>query len=455
MRALSLTQLADWVGGSLCGSDATVSSVSIDSRAVAPGSLFVALRGERVDGHDFIAAAARAGASAALVERVVPDVGLPQVNVADAVLALGALAATLRQERRSTVLALTGSNGKTTVKTLLHAILSQAAVAYANAGNRNNEIGMPLALIDEPADARYAIYEMGAGQLGDIAHLAAIAAPHIALVNNIGPAHLERMGSLFGIAQTKGAIYDALPADGTAVINADDAFGAWFAQRTAGRSVLRFGLDADADVRCSDLQLSATGSTFQLITPSGSFAIELALSGRHNVRNALAAAAMALAAGASSTHIAEGLRAAQPVAGRQTRYRLPSGAELIDDSYNANPDSVAAAIATLKQSSSPLLVLGDMRELGPQAVELHAEVGRQACLAKIGLMTVGPLSSHAARAFGAAAEHFDDQASLIEALRGRLQAGVTCLIKGSRGSRMDLVVSALLDTATKEASHAA
>ncbi len=457
MRPVALSELAQWTGGRLVGADASVTSVAIDSRLVSEGALFVALSGERADGHDFLAQAAANGATAALVERPLLNAPLPQLSVASTLDAIGHIATMLRSERTSTVLALTGSNGKTSVKALLKAILERVAPTYANAGNRNNEIGMPLALIDEPVDARFAIYEMGAGQSGDIAYLAAIAKPQVALVNNIGPAHLERMGSLLGIAQTKGAIYDALPADGTAVINADDAFGAWFAQRAGERTIIRFGLEADADLRAADLRCRSESSQFRLVAPSGEVAVELPLAGRHNVSNALAAAGMAMAVGASLSVIAEALSEARPVSGRQTRYQFANGGELIDDSYNANPGSVSAAIATLAQlNSEALLVLGDMLELGPQEAELHADIGRRARDAKLaGLLTVGRLAEHASRAFGVGAEHFADQSSLIAALGMRLKPGVVCLVKGSRGSAMDRVVAALRSAHSEEAKHAA
>ena len=457
MRPVALSELAQWTGGRLVGADASVTSVAIDSRLVSEGALFVALSGERADGHDFLAQAAANGATAALVERPLLAAPLPQLSVASTLDAIGHIASMLRSERTSTVLALTGSNGKTSVKALLQAILERVAPTYANAGNRNNEIGMPLALIDEPVDARFAIYEMGAGQPGDIAYLAAIAKPQVALVNNVGPAHLERMGSLLGIAQTKGAIYDALPADGTAVINTDDAFGAWFAQRAADRTIIRFGLDADADLRAADLRLRPDSSQFRLVTPSGDVAIELPLAGRHSVCNALAAASMAMAVGASLSVIADALSDARPVAGRQTRYQLANGVELIDDSYNANPGSVLAAVATLARlNGGALLVLGDMLELGPQEAELHADIGRRARDANLaGLLTVGPLAEHASRAFGAGAEHFVDQEALVAAIAERLQPGTVCLVKGSRGSAMERVVAALRSAHSTEAKHAA
>src|SRR5690606_12070997 len=359
--------------------------------------------------------------------------------------------------------------------------LPDSATAYANPGNRNNEIGLPLAVIDQPEDARYAIYEMGAGQPGDIAYLTDVVAPHAALVNNVAAAHLERMGSLLGVAETKGAIYAALRAGGTAVINADDAFAPWFedlvARSHAGTTatgpasdvavrILRFGIDASAEVYPDKLHCGAEGSRFTLVAPQGRTDIALPLPGRHNVANALAAAALALSVGATLADVAEGLAAAPPVAGRLVRHLLPNGALLVDDSYNANPGSVAAAIATLAalkaEGRVPWLVLGDMRELGPDAERLHAEAGERARASGIDhLFTVGPLSAAASRAFGADAQHFASQDALAGALRAALLsaggAGVACLVKGSRGSAMDRIVAALLPAATPTggASHAA
>jgi UDP-N-acetylmuramoyl-tripeptide--D-alanyl-D-alanine ligase len=454
MKPTALSALAHACDGLLIGADREVAAVTIDSRAVPAAALFIALRGERVDGHDFAAAALAAGAVALLVERRLP-LEAPQLLVTDAVAALARIAAALRAGRDTVVLALTGSNGKTSVKTLAAAMLAKVAPTYANPGNRNNEIGMPLALIEQPEDVRFAVYEMGAGQPGDIDHLAAIARPRISLVNNIGPAHLERMGSLAGIARTKGAIHARLPADGTAVINADDAFAMWFEANLPPCRMLRFGIDSSADVRAAEWRPEADGSRFRLLTPAGAAIVRLPLPGRHNLLNALAAGSLALAAGVPLDAIVAALQEAAPVAGRLQAHRLPGGAELIDDSYNANPESVAAAIGVLAhRGGRGWLVLGDMRELGADAARLHAEVGERARLAGLdGLWTVGALAAEASRAFGAGARHFDRQSELIEALRGALAADVHCLVKGSRGSRMDRVVDALLGRG--EASHAA
>jgi len=471
MKRTPLSLLAHWAGGELHGPDAAVDAIVHDTRALQPGSLYLALRGERFDGHDFAADALARGAVALLVERLL-DVDAPQVLVENSELALARIAAGMQRGRDAKVVAITGSNGKTSVKTLVLSVLRQAGHAYANPGNRNNEIGLPLAVIDAPEDADFAIYEMGAGKPGDIAYLTDIARPDVSVVNNIAPAHLERMGDLLGVATTKGAIYAALPAGGTAVVNADDAFGAWFEQQVVraaetGRRLLRFGLDASAEVTAREVQVGADGSRFVLATPQGEAAIELALPGRHNVRNALAAAAIGLACGVPLAAIAEGLAQARPVAGRQVAHGLAGGVVLVDDSYNANPGSVAAAIDALAASGvEAWLVLGDMRELGPEAAALHADAGlraRQAGIAR--LYALGELSAHAARAFGAEGRHFDSHQALAAAIAADLAARAPAdaagaegrrlrvLVKGSRGSAMDRIVNALL--AQGDATHAA
>jgi UDP-N-acetylmuramoyl-tripeptide--D-alanyl-D-alanine ligase len=456
MRPVALSQIARWCEGRLLGDDRDIAAVSTDTRAMQKDSLFIALRGENFDAHDFIDQAEAAGAAALLVSRPVESM-LPKILCADTEEALGEFAAGMQQGRPAVVVALTGSNGKTSVKTLLQGILSRAGRTYFNPGNRNNEIGLPLAVLDAPEDAEFAIYEMGAGKPGDIAYLASIVPPQVALVNNIAPAHLERMNSLLGVAETKGAIYEALSDDGVAVINADDTFAPFFAQIVGHRRSFRFGIDNDADVRASKIRATADGSQFTLTTPAGDAEIALPLPGRHNVMNALAASALALGAGAPFAAIVEGLRHAEPVKGRQITHVLGNGAVLIDDSYNANPGSVSAAIATLAaDAGNAWLVLGDMAELGEGAAELHAETGAQAKRAGLArLITIGRLSAEASRAFGAGAQHFQDHQALIAALRAELTPGVRCLVKGSRSSAMDRVVMALLKQDLEGTGHAA
>ena len=417
MTPRALAWIARAANGRLRGEDRAIDAVATDTRALPKGrdALFVALKGENFDGHDHVAAAAAGGCVAALVSREVDAAhgkDVPQVVVADTERALGDFAAAVQRERGTKVLAITGSNGKTSVKTLLLSILDQAGGAYANPGNRNNEIGLPLAVLDAPDDARFAIYEMGAGKPGDIAYLAAIARPDVALVNNIAPAHLERMGSLLGVADTKAAIYDALPADGVAVVNSDEAFAPYFLDRARGRRIVRFGIEASADITARDIHGEGEGSRFVLVTPRGEADIALPMPGRHNVRNALAAA----------------------------------GAVLVDDSYNANPGSLDAAIDTLAASGDEAwLVLGDMRELGADEVALHAQAGARAKAAGIArLYALGALSKAAADAFGDGARHFASHAELADALHGEQRAGVRVLVKGSRGSAMDRIVKAWL-----------
>ena len=460
MKRTPLSLLAHWAGGELRGEDLLVDTLTNDTRSLMPGSLYVALRGERFDGHDFAYDAAMRNAAALLVDHAV-EVDLPQVIVADTQLALARIAGNLQLDRGGKAIAITGSNGKTSVKTLIVSILQRAGNTYANPGNRNNEIGLPLAVIDAPDDADYSVYEMGAGKPGDIAYLTDIVTPDVSLVNNIAAAHLERMGSLMGVAQTKGAIYSALAVDGVAVINADDAFAEYFAGLVVDRRVLRFGLDSTADVTARNIVSGVDGSRFLLVTPLGEANVELPLPGRHNLLNALAAASLALASGVALGAIVEGLAASKPVPGRQIAHALANGAVLIDDSYNANPGSLVAAIDTLAAARGEAwLVLGDMRELGDDGEALHADIGRRAKSAGLRrLYTLGPLSAAAALAFGEGARSFETHRELADALRTDLSQaaqpqGLRCLVKGSRGSAMDRIVTALLSTG-EGASHAA
>jgi len=454
---MSLGAIAMWTHGRLRGADGEVTGVVIDTRQVKSGDLFVAIRGEHVDGHDYLADAAARGAVAAMVTRAV-DHPLPQVVVNDTTLALGDLASAVRAQRDVRVVGITGSNGKTTVKTLTASILSRHGRTHVSAGNHNNELGLPLSLLAMPADTAFAVLEMGAGKPGDIAYLAAIARPDIGVVTLIAPAHLERMGSVEGVAETKGALYQALPADGVAVINADDAFARFFDGLADARRQIHFALEHDADVGATVLEQRADGTRFVLRTPVGEAEVALPLPGRHNVANALAASAVALALDVPLPTIVAGLQAATGVPGRLRREVTAGGWTVIDDSYNANPSSMAAAIDTLLLAGGERwLVLGDMAELGADARALHAAVGRRARERGVErLFAVGPLGVATVEAFGPGGEHFSDKAALIAALRARLHGDVTCLVKGSRSAGMEQVVAALgrPDTGQEGATHA-
>ena len=457
MLNFTLEEIALWTHGRRRGGDGVrATGIAIDSRKVSHGDLFVAIRGERVDGHAFLADAAARGAVAAMVAEAPAQAPLPTVEVRDSVLALGDLASAVRAGERAHVIGITGSNGKTTVKTLVASILSRHGRTHVNHGNYNNEIGVPLTLLAMPADSEYAVIEMGAGKPGDIEYLAAIARPQIGLVNNIASAHLERMGSLDAIADTKGALYRALPADGVAVVNVDDAFAGYFSGLAGTRRVLRFGLERPADVSARAVMLAPAHSDFVLVTPAGECHVEMPLAGRHNVANALAAASVAAALDVPLETIGAGLAGVEGVSGRLQSRRAATGWTLIDDSYNANPGSLRAAIDVLALASGERwLVLGDMKELGPDAAALHADVGSYARERGIErLWSVGDLSAAAAEAFGDGARHFSTQQALAAALSAALHAGVTCLVKGSRSSAMECVIAALPGI-QKENAHVA
>ncbi len=450
--ALDLNAVARACGGSLHGDNVRFSGVSTDSRRIAAGELFFALRGENFDGHRFLAAARAAGAAAAVVcaDADAADLaaagGLPCVAVADTRLALGALAADWRARFTLPVIAVTGSNGKTTTKEMIASILRSAFgdAVLATQGNLNNDIGLPLTLLQLDAGHRAAIVEMGMNHPGEIAYLAGLARPTVALVTNAQRAHLAGMGSIEAIAAEKGHIYDGLGADGVAVINADDEWAPMWRARNAGRRILAFGFAPEADVRgeChphgleNRLVLQALGQRSEL---------SLALPGRHNACNALAAAAAALAAGLPFATAAAGLAAFAGVKGRLQRRAGLNGAVLLDDTYNANPDSVRAGIDVLASTiGRKILVLGDMGEIGEMTGQFHDEIGGYAKSQGIDrLYALGESSAIAAHNFGAGAEHFRRVDDLVEALRPELTPDTTVLVKGSRFMRMERVADAL------------
>jgi UDP-N-acetylmuramoyl-tripeptide--D-alanyl-D-alanine ligase len=445
-----MSDVAAATGGRLAGRDAAVAGVSTDSRTLERGMLFVALAGERFDGNEFVAAAAARGAAGALVSRPAAS-DLPQVVVPDTLAALAALAASWRSASGATVVGVGGSNGKTTTKEMLAAILAGAGPTLATRGNLNNHIGVPLTLLRlEPAH-RYAVIEMGANHPGEIAALAALARPAIALVTNAGDEHLEGFGDLAGVARAEGEMFGALGPGGVAVINADDPFFAtWQAMVPAGARVLRFGIDAPADVRAEAIagriESGAFSTAFTLAVGASEARVRLPLAGRHNVSNALGAAAAAHAARVALPVIVAGLERMRPVSGRLQLKPGLRGSWLIDDSYNANPSSVRAGIDVLAGlPGEHWLVLGEMAELGDGTAASHADVGDYARRAGVTrLFAMGAAARHAVDAFGARASWYEDAARLGDALAESLEPGVTALVKGSRVNRLERVVERLV-----------
>jgi UDP-N-acetylmuramoyl-tripeptide--D-alanyl-D-alanine ligase len=422
--------------------DVTFSGISTDTRDVLPGQLFVALSGEHFDGHDFIVEAAQKGAVAAVVTHAV-DAEIPQLLVTDTQQAYAQLAANWRQQFAIPVVAVTGSNGKTTVKEMLASILACKGAVLATQANFNNEVGVPRTLLGLRAEHVAAVIEEGASHPGDIAYLTRYVQPTVAVVTNAAGAHLAGFGSLEAVAKTKGEIFENLPEDGVAVINADDGFAEVWRSQAGAHALVRFSLapENDAEVRG---ELQADGA-LQIFTPSGDVRVALPLEGRHNAANALAATAAALAAGASMADVKKGLEAMPVVPGRLQRKAGIHGAQIIDDTYNANPASLHAALQVLAQCRGDrYFALGDMAELGEKAIEYHRQAGRQAREVGVDrLYAVGELSRHAAQSFGEQGRHFSAQDELITSLKTDLHDNVTLLVKGSRSAHMENVVAAL------------
>ena len=458
---MSLREAAAAIGARARGDDARFDSVSTDSRTLAQGALFVALRGERFDGHRFIDAAKERGAAAAMVMEDAGagngDPGLPFLVVDDTCRALGRLAAHWRGRFDIPLVAVSGSNGKTTVREMIAAILRAhcgEAHALSTEGNLNNDIGLPLTLLRLRENHRAAVVELGVNHPGETAALAAVASPTVALVNNAQREHQEFMKGVAEVAREHGSVFASLRSDGIGVINADDEFAGYWRGLLVGRRVRDFGIDRPAQVS-GRYELTHFGSEIELRAPEGAARIELHADGRHNVLNACAAAACALAAGAGLETIARGLAAFRPVGGRMQRRTGRSGAKLIDDSYNANPDSVRAAIDVLAaQRGAKLLVLGDMGEVGEQGAEFHREIGAYARSRGVDrLYATGALCRAAVAAFGKGARHFAAVEELIGAAQEELRPQTTVLVKGSRFMRMERVVQALAGGPASNGGH--
>jgi UDP-N-acetylmuramoyl-tripeptide--D-alanyl-D-alanine ligase len=478
-EAVPLSLVTDWLSAHLpqgCGSE-MVQGVSTDTRTLQPGDLFVALRGAQFDAHEFLEDVREAGAIAAVVEAGHPVLsspaldGWPLVVCDDTRHALGVLGQAWRERYQLTVVAVTGSNGKTTTKELISHLFREEAgdeAVLSTLGNFNNEIGLPLTLLRLGPQHRYAVIELGMSHPGEIAALAQLAEPSIAVVTNAQRAHLAGMGSLASVADEKGSLFDVLPEGGTAIVNLDDPHASsWLNRIRAGRRVLGTTVGAheitDAAVAAAPAFAitsieAAAGSTAQSLivqTPKGAMAVNLPLAGSHNASNAVQAMAAGYAAGLDVAQMAGALRAFDGVAGRLQQKCGVAGAVVIDDTYNANPDSMRAAVnvlTTRASDSDTVLVIGDMGEVGPDAAALHAEVGRYAAEQGVGaLYAVGPLSVSAVAAYGNAcpqrAKHFKTQEELVAALRPMLSKRSRVLVKGSRSARMENVVNALIENA--------
>lgn len=445
---MKLSQMASVLGGELVGLDAGISTFSTDTRTIAEGDMFIALSGPNFDANNFVARAAEAGASAALVSRVDPAAGIPQVLVPETFVALGQLARAWREQFSLTRVAMTGSAGKTTTKEMVASIFEGLGTTLATLGNKNNEIGVPLTLLRLTDAHRFGVFELGANHKGEIAYTSGLVAPHAVVITNVGTAHLEGFGSRRGIAEAKGEIYSGLVPGGVAVINHDDEFAGYWRELARDRHQIEFSLAANVEVHARNVRMGKNHAwTFDLHVGREAAPVQLQLLGRHNVMNALAAAALSHACHAPLSAIVRGLENARPVAGRLVIKSCRENVVVIDDTYNANPASVKAAIDVLADlPGRRVLVLGDMGELGEATQSGHEEVGEYARMKKIdALYTVGQYSNFAATSFGSDARAFQEKQLLIEELEKELEGVVTLLVKGSRSARMEQVVNALTD----------
>jgi len=445
---MPLSQAAQYLGATLPEQDIVFRGVSTDTRSVSQGELFIALQGENFDAHEFLAQAVAGGAVAAVVSRPV-QAGVPVLLVEDTRLALGLLAGAWRAQFDIPVVGVTGSNGKTTVKEMIATILKQDGRPLVTQGNLNNDIGVPLTLFNLDTNHTHAVIEMGANHVGEIEYLAGIARPDVGVVTNAMSAHLEGFGSLDGVASAKGEMFAALTDTGTAIINCDDNYADTWRKRAEPARTLGFGLSESADISAENIRfdVKAWQTCFTLRTPSGEIDITLPMAGQHNVMNALAAAAATFALGMSLEIIQQGLAVMSSVKGRLFAQQTRHGSQLIDDTYNANPDSLQAGLDVLAQlPGKRILVIGDMAELGDDSEALHSDIAAQAREAGVQfLYALGKQSAAAAERFGNGAHHFMEHDALSTALSNELDENSVILVKGSRSARMERVVNTLLE----------
>jgi len=442
---MHVSEAARLLGANYCGQDRIFMGCSIDSRTLPRGALFVALRGQHRDGHDFVNVAAQKGAAAAMVEHADVFSGLPVIEVGDCHYALRKLAGVWRNRFNYPLVAITGSNGKTTVKELLASIFKEQGPTHATQGNLNNELGVPLTLLGLDQEHRWAVLEMGANHPDEIRRLTYIARPTIGVITRCAPAHLEGFGSIEGVAKAKGELFESMTENGVAIINADDPYANLWERLVGSRRKITFGLGNPADVS-ADYRLMSSRGEFMLKTPIGCKYTQLNLPGRHNILNALAAAAAAIAAGCGLDVIVKGLMSAGGVDGRLRIKYAQSGARIIDDTYNANSDSLAAALEVLADYQEPRwLVLGEMGELGDAGPKLHDQAGMLA--RKLGVTRIfatGNLCRYTVNAFGSGGNYYSNAEELLTAVRMELTEEATVLVKGSRYMRMERVADGLL-----------
>jgi len=439
-----LSDIAKLLGCDAPTRDCEITGTAIDSRKVVLDTLFIALKGEQLDGHNYLDAAKQAGACAALVSTE-QDIELPQLVVTDVVKAFGEIAAYWRKQTNAKVIAITGSNGKTTVKEMVAAITKQCGSVIATQGNLNNELGVPLTLtrLDDSID--YAVIEMGANHAGEIAGLVAMTVPDVALINNIGAAHIEGFGSINGVAKAKAEIYAGLTQHAIAVVNNDMSFVDSWQVELAGKKIITFALENDADITAQNLQIDPNSSHFMVKLDDEFHHINLPLPGLHNVANALAAISVTKALNIPPTAMVKGLSSMTSVPHRLQLRAGVNESDLLDDSYNANPGSYQQALQTLTAfHSQHWLVLGDFAELGADSESVHYQMGIDAKGSGITrLWTIGVQSRNASEAYGEGAHHFDTMDELQNQLEKELTDGVTCLIKGSRFMQLDKLADAL------------
>jgi UDP-N-acetylmuramoyl-tripeptide--D-alanyl-D-alanine ligase len=445
-----LSEIAQNIKGDPVGADVDIVSVSIDTRALQPGDLYIAVKGHQFDGNAFIDKAEQAGAKAAILNKGFTT-GLPHILVNDTRLALGQLASAWRDKATAKVVGITGSNGKTTVKEMVAAILSQDGSVLFTQGNLNNDIGVPLTLLRLNEDHRYAVIEMGANHLGEIAYISTIAKPDVVILNNAGAAHIEGFGSLDGIAKGKGEIIETLKPEGVAILNRDDKYFDYWQSLAGDKKILSFGLSGGADIAARNIKSAIISNTFtttfDLMAASGSLNVNLKLAGQHNVMNALAAAAASLALGLSMEKIKAGLESVKPVTGRMQPLVGRLGNIIFDDTYNANASSLKAGLDVLANCKGKhWVVLGAFGEIGSESAKIHEEIGKLInSKGVVRLLAMGSDAKNTVRAFGIGATFFDSQEDLISALKAELKGDEIILIKGSRVQQMEKVAAALVE----------